>query len=48
MERWIPAAIWRRHTNSRILAMAGMMTSATPAKASADMTGSASISLLMM
>ena len=42
MLRWIPAATWRRHTNSRSLAMAGMVSSATLAKASADMTGSTS------
>ena len=39
--RWMPAATCRRQTNSRIRVMAGMTTSATPAKASADMTGSA-------
>ena len=42
MLRWMPAATWRRHTNSSSLAMAGMVTSATLAKASADMTGSTS------
>ena len=36
MLRWIPAATWRRHTNSSSLAMAGMVTSATLAKASAE------------
>ena len=42
MLRWIPAATWRRHTNSSSFAMAGMVTSATPANASAERTGSTS------
>ncbi len=43
MLRWIPAATCRRHTNSSNFAMAGMVTSATPANASAAITGSASL-----
>ena len=39
MLRWMPAASWRRQMYSSSLAMAGTVTSATLAKASADIDG---------
>ena len=42
MLRWMAAATCRRHTNSSSLAMAGMVSSATETKASAERTGSSS------